>query len=472
MSTMNTSSVEGKAVACDSSSDIEDDQSVLAPGTGSNTASDGQPGPSTSQGQPPESGKSPSKAPEAMEVVITDFRDEHSPVLAGPSSQNSRPPNYTRHDEHIQSSQAASVRPNDDSEYGGSSWDRDHARRLNTRDSREIHTDDGDFINKFSAMTLSGTQESSSHSRHSRPGGDLSSSHENTPLLSRSPVQTRERRQSNLSQTARQTSPRSEIVIPRWQPDAEVTFCPICTTQFSEDSLLFCLRMYSLTYSIGFFVRKHHCRYVVFILLPCFVGLFSKTFVVVFLTRPRKCGRVVCNSCSPHRITIPYQYIVQPPKDPATMGQSGSTSRPSRDAARADSSQEVTSLGGGESVRICNPCVPDPNTTPPPQITRGHPSHSTQHARTSSTPRLFSASAVQSTENQPTWGGMPRDRRLPIPASAAGASSSDNASHLAAIYGTTAGSLQTTPTMGDLRSRSSTVCSLTAWFSTIGLAGA
>ena len=31
---------------------------------------------------------------------------------------------------------------------------------------------------------------------------------------------------------------------PRWQPDAEVTYCPICQTQFS------------------FFVRKHHCRQV------------------------------------------------------------------------------------------------------------------------------------------------------------------------------------------------------------------
>lgn len=33
-----------------------------------------------------------------------------------------------------------------------------------------------------------------------------------------------------------------EIVLPRWQPDAEVTYCPICRQQFS------------------FFVRKHHCR--------------------------------------------------------------------------------------------------------------------------------------------------------------------------------------------------------------------
>ena len=36
----------------------------------------------------------------------------------------------------------------------------------------------------------------------------------------------------------------SDFQVPRWQPDAEVTYCPICHTQFS------------------FFVRKHHCRFV------------------------------------------------------------------------------------------------------------------------------------------------------------------------------------------------------------------
>ena len=35
-----------------------------------------------------------------------------------------------------------------------------------------------------------------------------------------------------------------EIILPRWQPDSDVTFCPICRSQFS------------------FFVRKHHCRFV------------------------------------------------------------------------------------------------------------------------------------------------------------------------------------------------------------------
>jgi hypothetical protein len=34
----------------------------------------------------------------------------------------------------------------------------------------------------------------------------------------------------------------NEIILPRWQPDGEVTYCPICSTQFS------------------FFIRKHHCR--------------------------------------------------------------------------------------------------------------------------------------------------------------------------------------------------------------------
>ncbi|KAI2618355.1 FYVE-domain-containing protein [Hypoxylon sp. NC1633] len=104
-----------------------------------------------------------------------------------------------------------------------------------------------------------------------------------------------------------------EISLSRWQPDSEVTYCPICHTQFS------------------FFVRKHHCR---------------------------KCGRVVCNSCSPHRITIPHQYIVRPPWERAYqrysfLGDEGSIA-------------EFSALGGGEQVRLCDSC------TTPTQI--HHPS--------------------------------------------------------------------------------------------------
>lgn len=46
---------------------------------------------------------------------------------------------------------------------------------------------------------------------------------------------------SGTSQAGSQ-SRQDSFVLPRWQPDAEVTYCPICNTQFS------------------FFVRKHHCR--------------------------------------------------------------------------------------------------------------------------------------------------------------------------------------------------------------------
>lgn len=106
----------------------------------------------------------------------------------------------------------------------------------------------------------------------------------------------------------------SAVVLPRWQPDAEVTYCPICRTQFS------------------IFVRKHHCR---------------------------KCGRVVCNSCSPHRIIIPHQFIVRAP----------GTEVPLPPALLYDSTGggyiDINGLSGGERVRLCNPCVPDPNTAPP-----------------------------------------------------------------------------------------------------------
>ncbi|KAM3553838.1 hypothetical protein ARSEF4850_006739 [Beauveria asiatica] len=44
------------------------------------------------------------------------------------------------------------------------------------------------------------------------------------------------------SQRHRRETP--DFILPRWQPDAEVTLCPICNTQFS------------------IWVRKHHCRYV------------------------------------------------------------------------------------------------------------------------------------------------------------------------------------------------------------------
>ncbi|KAJ5175646.1 uncharacterized protein N7482_001523 [Penicillium canariense] len=117
-----------------------------------------------------------------------------------------------------------------------------------------------------------------------------------------------------------------DVDMPRWQPDAEVTSCPICGTVFS------------------FWYRKHHCR---------------------------KCGRVVCASCSPHRITIPRQYIVRPPESLTSLP----TSSPipvsltpvidlPGDGPVSFNSIINPALGGGEEVRLCNPCVPDPNPNP------------------------------------------------------------------------------------------------------------
>jgi hypothetical protein len=125
-----------------------------------------------------------------------------------------------------------------------------------------------------------------------------------------------------------------QYVLPIWQPDSEASECPICKRQFS---LLF---------------RRHHCR---------------------------KCGRVVCNDCSPHRITIPRQFIVHPPDPTAqTQARSSGTRAPAEtidlteDADRNERSTftRITTagsnpaLGGGEKVRLCNPCVPDPQPSP------------------------------------------------------------------------------------------------------------
>ncbi|KIW30769.1 uncharacterized protein PV07_02471 [Cladophialophora immunda] len=125
-----------------------------------------------------------------------------------------------------------------------------------------------------------------------------------------------------------------QYVVPRWQPDSEVNGCPICKRPFT------------------WVFRRHHCR---------------------------KCGRVVCNDCSPHRITIPRQFIVHPPGPDVVSSPVNSTSRRSgsldyngadtednlfRSAWNPYSYNAHPQLEGGEKVRLCNPCVPDPQPDP------------------------------------------------------------------------------------------------------------
>jgi hypothetical protein len=184
------------------------------------------------------------------------------------------------------------------------------------------------------------------HDGHETPPGAPGSTQENAINILSSPSFPdpsihSSRRPSNTVSTPSQPSQNlMEYTLPRWQPDSEATHCPICDTQFS------------------FWYRKHHCR---------------------------KCGRVVCASCSPHRITIPRQYIVRPPEpieeatpERVSRRHSYSTSfvdlttdtgHDSPVASRIDSIDSYHSanpaLGGGEEVRLCNPCVPDPNPDPP-----------------------------------------------------------------------------------------------------------
>lgn len=126
------------------------------------------------------------------------------------------------------------------------------------------------------------------------------------------------------------------IILPPWQADDDVSECPVCKTPFT------------------IWYRRHHCR---------------------------KCGRVVCGSCSPHRITIPRQFIVHPPPYASTSpfarlsatleeSRNNTSTQDPRNAAGASTLTRRSSaaMSGGEVVRVCNPCVPDPNFSPPPQM--------------------------------------------------------------------------------------------------------
>lgn len=146
-------------------------------------------------------------------------------------------------------------------------------------------------------------------------------------VLDSSPVPLRERplppppSYSEPLDTPRLFRRESDLVLPPWQPDSDVTHCPVCNRQFT------------------FLFRKHHCR---------------------------KCGRVVCSQCSPHRITIPRQFIVHPPSD-GSNSIADFTGDDDTNLASNFGTFRNPALGGGEEVRVCNPCVPDPNYSLPPQ---------------------------------------------------------------------------------------------------------
>ncbi|KAF3050614.1 hypothetical protein E8E11_010275 [Didymella keratinophila] len=87
--------------------------------------------------------------------------------------------------------------------------------------------------------------------------------------------------------------------------------------------------------------------------------------------------------CSPHRITIPRQFIVHPPSD----GSNSIIDLTGDDEANPMSNFgpfRNPALGGGEEVRVCNPCVPDPNYSLPPQYPPAVPPYHRSHRSASS----------------------------------------------------------------------------------------
>ncbi|KAF1978928.1 FYVE-domain-containing protein [Bimuria novae-zelandiae CBS 107.79] len=203
-------------------------------------------------------------------------------------------------------------------------------------DARRSHTlTRYSFPARSSSHTAAGTSRSSSERKRRltttdsplrRPSSirmhseNQVGSSSNSVVLASSPAADASRRQPPPPPPPAAARRDSDFVLPSWQPDSEVTHCFVCGSHFT------------------FFYRKHHCR---------------------------KCGRVVCSACSPHRITIPRQYIVHPPQENLNIV----------DLASEDDDHPMSrygpfsnpALGGGEGVRVCNPCVPDPNYSPPPQ---------------------------------------------------------------------------------------------------------
>lgn len=123
-----------------------------------------------------------------------------------------------------------------------------------------------------------------------------------------STAQQRQTHRQSSHTRRRPSATSSPVVLPPWQPDADVLQCPCCFTEF------------------GWVTRKHHCR---------------------------KCGKVVCGSCSTHRIAIPSKYQVHPPEPiPGTTFPSFFNVSPEqgRHTGRQDSQNDAT-----EKVRVCNP---------------------------------------------------------------------------------------------------------------------
>lgn len=121
----------------------------------------------------------------------------------------------------------------------------------------------------------------------------------------------------------------------------------------------------------------------------------------------------MCNSCSPHRIIIPQEYIVRPPGSELSVA-----FPPSLFVERPGAYYLDAAVSGGERVRLCNPCVPDPNIAPPQSpIIPGSPRLAHRRARSSiggvvqnTTARLLDARGSDESSD----GSWPRSRSITV----------------------------------------------------------
>lgn len=116
---------------------------------------------------------------------------------------------------------------------------------------------------EYSGESLDGRRNPSIEGGDVQERGNINRNEMDVPITvtpDEQPSMVRQRSRSNYS-----LSGRTEIVRARWQPDGEVTYCPICHTQF------------------GWVVRKHHCRYVRLLFINHFASCAGEIILNYFV---------------------------------------------------------------------------------------------------------------------------------------------------------------------------------------------
>jgi hypothetical protein len=148
----------------------------------------------------------------------------HIQHIAGSSIDSQRPvppPKYTDDLEGGRNSGYSNASHSSSRAFDANIGHRTLSQDQRSLEARREHSGSVDASN--SALAHRSRMYSNSSTNSSGFGDDWSLSGRKATLLSR----------MQSSQTQR-PQPSPEVILPRWQPDVEVTFCPICRTQFSK----------------------------------------------------------------------------------------------------------------------------------------------------------------------------------------------------------------------------------------------